>query len=168
MAKMAPQAEQTPAAEPTPFDRLANVPQDQAYRLPKSPSGLYKEQTCLAGRLKPSGVIHGVYEEDNKKPKKAPFDRVLDKLPDNARPGDRGPEYGPMEQPNEMVWFEMNHRLHGILKKAGRRLESPRPFRVGATGGGDKRIYGIGEGPKRKQFPVRPVYVPAPLAAVTS
>merc|ERR1719364_192989 len=95
-----------------------------------SPGGIYKEQTGAPLRMKPSAVVWQVNAEANREPKAQPFHRVLRKLPENARPDPQGPSYGPMEQPNEAVWFEMNHRLHGILKKAGRRAERRKQRRI--------------------------------------
>lgn len=93
------------------------------YKLPKDPADVYKRQSDMDRRIMPSGVIFEVNRQACQAPKAEPFQRVLRKLPEHARPSAEGPSCGPLGNPNEPVWFEMGHRLHHILKKAEKRGE---------------------------------------------
>merc|ERR1719510_1343516 len=76
---------------------------------------------------------------------KEPFEQVLKKLPELVRPGVEGPSLGPLNHPNEPVWFEMTHRLQTILKRQGRRAERRRKRKMRA-----KLATGHARGPAKR------------------
>jgi len=116
------------------------------YNLPKNPIDLYKKQTDPLMRDKPGSIVFAAnkWQEENQLVL-PPFERVLKKLPENIRPGDRGPAAGPMSQPNEPIWFEMAHRLQVILKKQGKRAERKRKRKMRA-----KLVRGRGSQPPKR------------------
>lgn len=112
-------AEQEPAISSS-FVKAA--PYLPPYKLPRSPNELYKKQVDPVIWQKPANLVFATNKwQTNNKLLSEPFDRVLKKL--NHRPSSEGPCSGPMSNPNEPVWFEMTHRLQGILQKQSRRAE---------------------------------------------
>jgi len=98
-----------------------------AYKLPKKPEGLYQNQVEPIVKNTPSSILFEAKRwQMHNKLVPEPFERVQRKLPEGVDPGPKGPGVGPMGNPNEPVWFEMNHRLQAILKRQGRRAERRR------------------------------------------
>jgi len=108
-------------------DFLATPP----YTLPRHPTKLYHHQTDPLIKMLPQSVVYNCQKWQAEHPLvDAPFERVLRKLPPDIRPSSAGPDVGPMHHPNEPIWFEMTHRLHGILKRQGRRANIRRKRRL--------------------------------------
>lgn len=110
---------------------LVDTPAAAPYKLPRHPTKLYREQTEALIKMSPDSIVYACQQWQDKHPLvNTPFDRVLRKLPPNVRPTSAGPTVGPMLNPNEPIWFEMTHRLHGILKRQGKRAERRRKRRL--------------------------------------
>merc|ERR1712070_800138 len=110
---------------------LVDAPAAVPYKLPRHPTHLYHEQTDPVVKMTPQDVLNAVNKWQDSNPLvNAPFERVLRKLPPEIRPSSAGPTGGPLHHPNEPIWFEMVHRLHGILKRQGRRAERKRKRRL--------------------------------------
>lgn len=110
---------------------LVDMPTAAPYRLPRHPTQLYHQQTDALVTLSPASIVYSCQRWQAENPLvNAPFERILRKLPPNVRPSSAGPTVGPMKHPNEPIWFEMVHRLHGILKKQGRRADKRRKRRL--------------------------------------
>eukprot|EP00746_Dinoflagellata_sp_MGD_P166967 gnl/MRDRNA2_/MRDRNA2_97227_c0_seq1.p1 gnl/MRDRNA2_/MRDRNA2_97227_c0~~gnl/MRDRNA2_/MRDRNA2_97227_c0_seq1.p1 ORF type:complete len:708 (-),score=133.16 gnl/MRDRNA2_/MRDRNA2_97227_c0_seq1:168-2291(-) len=107
---------------------VTEPPYSQPYSLPQDPGSLYKKQTEAMLRVKPGDVCFAVnLQARAPQPKEARFERILSKLEEKGvRPPPQGPAVGPMEHPNEPIWFEMNHRLHVTLTKVRKRVERRR------------------------------------------
>lgn len=110
---------------------LIDTPASGPYKLPRHPTGLYQQQTDPLVKLSPESIVFACQQWQSQNPLvNAPFERVLRKLPPNVRPSSVGPTVGPLKHPNEPIWFEMVHRLQGILKKQGRRADRRRKRRL--------------------------------------
>jgi hypothetical protein len=110
---------------------LVDTPAAVPYKLPRHPTHLYHEQTNPVVKMTPQDVLNVVNKWQDRNPLVSePFERVLKKLPPEIRPSSAGPTCGPLLHPNEPIWFEMAHRLHGILKRQGRRAERRRKRRL--------------------------------------
>mmetsp|Transcript_67768 Transcript_67768/g.107394 ORF Transcript_67768/g.107394 Transcript_67768/m.107394 type:complete len:705 (-) Transcript_67768:136-2250(-) len=110
---------------------LVDTPWAAPYKLPRNPAELYHKQIHSLTRVTPSSVIYNANKWQDSQPLvQMPFDRVMRKIPSSIRPSSAGPVYGPLHHPNEPIWFEMVHRLQGILRKQGKRAERRRRRRV--------------------------------------
>jgi hypothetical protein len=110
---------------------IIDTPWSAAYKLPRNPGDLYHRQVDALTRVGPQSVVYNAKKWQDSKPEvQQPFDRVLRKLPSDCRPSSEGPVCGPMLHPNEPIWFEMVHRLQGILKRQGRRADRRRKRRL--------------------------------------
>lgn len=110
---------------------LVDMPVAPPYKLPRHPTELYHQQTDPLVKVHPQSIVYACQQWQSRNPLvNAPFDRVLRKLPPDVRPSSAGPSVGPMKHPNEPIWFEMVHRLHGILKRQGRRADRKRKRRL--------------------------------------
>mmetsp|Transcript_4269 Transcript_4269/g.7061 ORF Transcript_4269/g.7061 Transcript_4269/m.7061 type:complete len:828 (-) Transcript_4269:28-2511(-) len=106
---------------------VVDTPFAPPYKLPRNPADVFQKQTDPLLQMRPSSIVFNATKFHDGAPLvKEPFERVLRKLPADVRPGEEGPPGGPLSHPNEPVWFEMVHRLQGILKKQGRRAERRR------------------------------------------
>jgi len=95
------------------------------YKLPKNPSNLYMEQVAPLLKKKTSALVHAAnkFQKDYQLVR-PPFERIISQLPEDVQVEvAQGPDVGPFYNPNEPVWFEMNHRLQEIFKRQGRRAE---------------------------------------------
>jgi hypothetical protein len=110
---------------------LVDTPAAVPYKLPRHPTHLYQQQADPLIKMLPQSIVHDVNKwQDSNALVPAPFERVLRRLPPEIRPSSAGPTGGPLHHPNEPIWFEMVHRLHGILKRQGRRAERRRKRRL--------------------------------------
>merc|ERR1712232_89541 len=99
--------------------------------LPRHPTKLYERQTDPMVKMQPKSIVYAAEKWQAEHPLvNMPFERVLRKLPQDICPSSAGPTVGPMLPPNEPIWFEMVHRLNGILKRQGRRAERRRKRRL--------------------------------------
>lgn len=110
---------------------LVDTPWSPPYQLPRNPADLYSKQTGPMVKVWPQSVVYAVNKWQDANPLvQQPFERVLRQLPADVRPSSAGPTGGPMLHPNEPIWFEMAHRLHGILRRQGRRAERRKKRRL--------------------------------------
>jgi len=110
---------------------LLDAPTAVPYKLPRHPTHLYHQQTDLMIKMAPHSVVWEVNKWQDANPLVTePFERVLRKLPEEVRPSSAGPIGGPFLHPNEPIWFEMVHRLNGILKRQGRRADRRKKRRL--------------------------------------
>lgn len=110
---------------------VVDTPFAPPYKLPRNPADVFQKQTDPLVQMRPSSIVYNASKFHDGAPLvKEPFERVLRKLPADVRPGEEGPLGGPFSHPNEPVWFEMEHRLQGILKKQARRAERRRKRRL--------------------------------------
>lgn len=102
------------------------------YQLPKKPRDVYQRQVDPL-MMRPAAVVGqtNLYQ-DKHQLLGQPFERVLKKLSKDIRPADGCTPPGPMGHPNEPVWFAMQHRLEGILRKQERRADRKRKRRLRA------------------------------------
>jgi hypothetical protein len=110
---------------------LVDTPWAAPYKLPRNPADLYHKQIHSTTRVPPSSIVYNANKwQDNQPLLSMPFDRSMRKIPAPIRPTSAGPACGPLHHPNEPIWFEMMHRLQGILKKQGKRAERRRRRRL--------------------------------------
>jgi len=102
-----------------------------AYKLPKNPGDVYGKQVDPLMSMRPGSVVFNVnkYQAANRLLSE-PFDRIVRKLPAHVRPQQGELPAGPLANPSEPVWFEMQHRLEAILRKQGRRAERRRKRKI--------------------------------------